>query len=129
MAAAEDLVVAEVVAFVVAVAVHFAAAEASAAFEAVVDTAVASAEDMAEASAEDMAATVAGTATAAVIGADTPSVLAGAGQATGAVTHTIRTIMDTPPIMGIRVITDTIPTHLADMAHTDHMLPIRPRLL
>jgi hypothetical protein len=120
--AVDSAAVAAAVHFVVAVeAVHFAEAEATAAFEAAVD--------LAEASGEDTAAMVGDMVTVGVIGADTASVLAGAGQATGPVTPTILTIMDTPPIMVIRVITDTIRTLTADMVPPDHTLQTRPRLL
>jgi hypothetical protein len=107
--AADLVVAAEAVGSAVVVAVHFVAA---------VDFAA------------DMVAMVAGTVTDAATGVAIDSFLASAiPPGIGRVMPTILTIMDTPPIMVIRVTTDTIRTLTMDMAHTDHMPLIRPHLL
>jgi hypothetical protein len=81
-------------------------------------------------SAEDMVAMVAGTVTDAATGEATDSSLASATPpGIGPVMPTIPTIMDIRPPMVIRVTTDTIRTLTVEMARTDHMPLIRPRLL
>ena len=135
-AAEEAVVSAAVVAavhFVVAVeAVRF--AEAVAVSEVAERFAVAAVDfavvDLAEASAEALAAMVVAMATGAVFGAATDSSLASATPpGIGRATPTILTIMDTPPIMVIRAIPDTIHTLTVDMAHTDLMRLVRLRRL
>jgi len=108
---------------VVAEAVRFEEVEASGASEA--------AEPFVEAAvdfAEDTAAMAAGTVTDAPTATDSSLALA-TPPGIGPVMPTILTIMDIPPIMVLRITTDTIRTLTVDMAHTDHMRLIRLRLL
>jgi hypothetical protein len=140
--AADLVVAAEAVGSAVVVAVHFVAAVEAVGSVAVVAVRFvvaaeavpfAAAEPFAEAAvdfAADMVAMVAGTVTDAATGVAIDSFLASAiPPGIGRVMPTILTIMDTPPIMVIRVTTDTIRTLTMDMAHTDHMPLIRPHLL
>jgi len=123
--------VAEAVHFaeVVAEAVRFEEAEASGASEAA--ERFEAAEPFVEAAvdfAEDTAAMAAGTVTDADTATDSSLALA-TPPGIGPVMPTILTIMDIPPIMVLRITTDTIRTLTVDMAHTDHMRLIRLRLL
>jgi len=117
-------VAAEAAHFAVAVeAVRFAEAEASEASEAAEPFAVAAVDF-----AVDTAAMAAGTVTDAATATDSSLALA-TPPGIGPVMPTILTIMDIPPTMVLRITTDTIRTLTVDMARTDHMRLIRPRLL
>jgi len=141
MPAVADLVAAEVVGFVevAAEAVHFAEAAEAVHFAEVVAEAVRfaaavrfeAAEPFVEAAVDFAVAAEAmavGTVTDAATATDSSLALA-TPPGIGPVMPTILTIMDIPPTMVLRITTDTIRTLTVDMARTDHMRLIRPRLL